>query len=328
VETILVTGAAGYIGSAICHRLLEEGYRVRALDNMQYGVREAIPKNAEIIDEDLQDLNVDLTGVSAVIHTAAESLIPRSLTNPDLYYNVNVVGGLNLLQAMRQAGVKRIIYSGTSSVYRVPIDSGAFSETDLIDPSSPYAETKYAFERMLFWFHRAYGIDYVTFRFFNVGGATEKVWERPYHQTRLIPMCLRVASGEFEALPIYSFDHPTPDGTCVRDHLHVSDVADAHVLALRRKDLTAETINLGLGKGYSNLQVVECARQVTGKAIPTKLESARPGEPPMLISDPTKAFTVLGWKPQFTTLESIVESAWKYTPNFHSHESQQLHRTP
>lgn len=316
METILVTGAAGYIGSAICHRLLEEGYRIRALDNMKYGLREVIPAGIEQIEYDLQTPPTCLDGVSAVIHTAAESLIPRSLESPDLYYNVNVMGGMNLLQAMRQAGVKRIIYSGTSSVYRPSDDGKPFTEDAPKEPTSPYAETKYAFERMLFWFHQAYGIEYIGFRFFNVGGATEKVWERPYHQTRLIPMCLRVASGEFKVLPIYGFDHPTSDGTCVRDHLHVADVADAHVLALRRTDLTAETINLGLGKGYSNLQVVNCARRVTGKTIQIELESARPGEPPRLVSDPTKAFTVLGWKPQFTTLESIVESAWKYTPNF------------
>jgi len=313
-QTILVTGAAGYIGSAICHRLLEEGFRVKALDSMVYGCAGAIPRGTQAVKHDLREPVVCLDDVDAVIHAAAESLIPRSFEMPDLYYEVNVVAAVKLLQAMRQAGVPRLIYTSTSSVYR---PSGEpLSENAPLDPLSPYAETKYLFERALHLLGRRMGIGYTIFRFFNVAGATEHVWEWPYHQTRLIPMCLRVASGELPYIPIYGRDYDTPDGTCIRDYVHVADVAEAHVLALRQPVGYNSDFNLGLGQGHSTAEVVECCQRVTGKPIPSEKQPRRINEPARLVSSPAKAQQILGWQPRYTTLESIIESAWKFTPYF------------
>ena len=317
---VLVTGAAGYIGSIVCERLLAAGHVPIALDNLTYGVREAVPAGVTLDEASLtnpDEMNwifQDHPGIEAVVHLAAESAIPLSMTDPGIFYHVNVQGGLNLLDAMREYGVKKFVFSSTSSVY-APIYNRPMDEHALPSPSSPYGASKLAFEGLLEWYAQVHGFQHVIFRYFNVNGATPTRGEFPYHRTRLIPQALGVAQGLQEALELYGRDYPTPDGTCVRDYLHVQDVADAHILALDKIEQlpeAARVFNLGIGKSFSNLEVIQACRDVSGHPIPIIDRPRRPGDPPQLTCNPGRANRVLGWQPQYTDLRPIVETAWKW----------------
>lgn len=312
---VLVTGAAGYIGSAVCWKLLERSHEVVGLDSLKYGERDSLPADLPFIQCDLAatdmlalSFGMRQSGIEAVCHLAAESLIPLSFEEPDLFWRVNVVAGLRLLDAMRGADVHRILYSSTSSVYAdnqpVPL-----TEQSAIGPSSCYGASKLAFELALPWM---LDLSWVAFRYFNVCGATEHVYERPYHRSRIIPVALDVARGRLPSMSLNGTDHPTPDGTCVRDYLHVDDVAEAHVLALEYPDLQG-VFNLGIGRGYSNREVIETAQRVTGREIKTIDQPRRPGDPAELVADPTK-FVTAGWQPRYTSLEEMIASAWRYEP--------------
>jgi UDP-glucose 4-epimerase len=250
-----------------------------------------------------------LLGCDAVCHLAAESLIPLSFTAPELFYHVNVTGGLMLLEAMRRAKVHRILYSSTSSVYREDAPM-PLTEDSPLGPSSPYGASKLSFEKCLPWMR---DLSWVAFRYFNVCGATEHVYERPYHRSRIIPVAMDVARGRLPSMPLNGTDYDTSDGTCIRDYLHVADVAQAHALALENPNVHG-VFNLGIGTWYTNADVIRTVAYTTGKPVRVEKGPRRPGDPRALVADSTKAQRELGWRPEYRSLEAMIESAWRYEP--------------
>lgn len=313
---ILVTGGAGYVGSVVAQELLERGYEVLVLDNLLQGHRRAVPPHAAFVEGDLRNAGglekiFSQFRVDGVMHMAAETVIEYSMTDPERYFSNNVIGGLRLLEAMLRQGVKKLIFSSTAAVYgeprSVPID-----EQHPKAPVNAYGESKLMFERILEWYGRAYGLKYASFRYFNAGGATQGLGEDHRPETHLIPTILKAAFGS-SVVPIYGTDYPTDDGSCVRDFVHVEDIAHAHVLALGKLDaVSGNAYNLGNGKGFSVLQVVETARRVTGRNIPLSWQPRRRGDPVALVASCSRVKTDLGWQPQFPGLDGIIESAWRW----------------
>jgi UDP-glucose 4-epimerase len=311
---IFVTGGAGYIGSVVVERLLERGHEVVVYDNLTKGHRESVGAPAILIEGDLADrpkLVASLTEYQseAVIHLAASSLVGESISSPHLYFQNNIVNGLNLLEAMRECGLRRLVFSSTAAVYGTPA-TVPITEDAPLAPTNPYGESKLAFERMLRWYDEAYAMRYVSLRYFNAAGATAINGEAHDPETHLIPNILKVARGESSHVQIFGEDYDTPDGTCIRDYIHVSDLADAHLLALGAMEKSSQTYNLGYGSGYSVAEVVEMARQVTGRWISTESSPRRPGDPPVLIASSDKIRRDLGWQPRLSELDQILESAW------------------
>lgn len=317
---VLVTGGAGYIGSVITAHLLEYGHEAVVIDNLSRGHRDAVPDNVPLIEADLADISAlrrvfAAHRIDAVVHLAALALVGESVSDPALYYRNNVGGGLSLLEAMRSSGVSQIVFSSTCAVYgepqRLPI-----AETDPLLPTNPYGETKLVLERALQWYRRAYGLRFVSLRYFNAAGATKRHGERHDPEPHLIPLVLQTAAGLRPHVTIYGTDYPTADGTCIRDYIHVSDLARAHVLALdalasRQRD--AEVYNLGCGgEGYSVRTVVDIAREVTGRAIPVQEGPRRAGDPAVLVASSDKAFRELRWTPELQDLRVIIQSAWEW----------------
>jgi UDP-glucose 4-epimerase len=315
VMKILVTGAAGYIGSIVTEQLIEQGYQVIALDNLVNGHRAAVHPGAQFVQIDL--LNYDglatllkADSVDAVVHLAAEALIDISMRDPGLFYRVNVVGGLNLLEAMVGAGVKRIIFSSTAATYGEP-ESIPITENAGQKPVNSYGESKLAFERMLEWYHKAHGLRHVSLRYFNACGATERFGECHVPETHIIPILFEVALGQRDAFQLYGTDYATPDGTCVRDYIHVADIAQAHVLALAKVDsLETRAYNMGNTQGYSNRQVIETAERVIGRKIPWVPANRRAGDPARLIASSERIRHELGWQPRYPDLATMIETAW------------------
>ena len=313
---IFVTGGAGYIGSVLVERLLGRGHEVIVYDDLRKGHRQAVAPEATLIEGDLLDqpallAALDGRGIEAVIHLAASSLVGESVQFPHLYFTNNVIGGINLLEAMRQAGVGRLVFSSTAAVYGTPATMPITEETPTA-PTNPYGESKLAFERILRWYDEAYGMRYVSLRYFNASGASERYGEDHQPETHLIPNVLKVAAGEAPYVQIFGENYDTPDGTCIRDYIHVIDLADAHLLALGAMEKGSEIYNLGYGSGYSVAEVVEMARQVTGRWISTEAGPRRPGDPPVLIASPDKIMRDLGWQPRHSELDRIIESAWRW----------------
>ena len=313
---ILVTGGAGYIGSVAVERLIAQGESVVVFDNLSQGHREAVHPGAELIVGDLADRSAIDAALSsarpdAVMHFAANLLVGESMQKPFKYLGDNVRNGLNLLQSMVEHGVKRFILSSTANLFdqpeRIPI-----AESERIVPGSPYGESKYILERMLAWLEQTCGLRYAALRYFNAAGATEERGEDHDPELHLIPRVLQVALGQLDKITIFGDDYATPDGTCVRDYIHVSDLADAHILALGVLDDRSCTYNLGNGRGYSVKQVVETARRITGHSIPADMAARRPGDPAELVASSDAIRRDLGWKPQFGSLEQIIESAWNW----------------
>jgi UDP-glucose 4-epimerase len=318
---ILVTGGAGYIGSVMTDALLQSGHHhVVVYDNLARGHRDAVPAEAVFVEGDLLDKEQVLATlkreqIEAVIHMAGDALVGESMVNPGRYYRTNVVAGLTLLEAMQQAAVRTIVFSSTCAVYgvpeRVPID-----ETTATRPVNPYGDSKLTFERALGWFHLAHGLRAVSLRYFNAAGASDRCGERHEPETHLIPLVLDVAAGKRDRIMIFGDDYPTRDGTCVRDYIHVLDLADAHLLALeflKQGEPRNAIYNLGCGgEGHSNREVVRCAERVTGKRIQTDMGPRRPGDPPVLVASSEKATRDLGWRPRRQRLESVIESAWSW----------------
>lgn len=314
---VIVTGGAGYIGSVVTEELLKEGHQVAVYDNLSEGHREAIPSEAEFIEGDLLDghrLKEAFAGLGteAVVHMAARALVGESMTDPALYYQINMTGGLSLLNAMMGCGVKRIVFSSTAAVYgeptRTPID-----ESDPKQPTNPYGETKLAFEKAMGWYGHAHGLRHISLRYFNAAGASVRCGEDHPNESHIIPIVLQAAAGKRESVVVYGDDYPTADGTCVRDYIHVIDLARAHVLALSAIDETSGAYNLGCGgSGYSIRELIEVAAQVTGKKIPVEMGPRRPGDPAILIASSDRIRKELGWSPQFQNLQKIVESAWTW----------------
>lgn len=311
---ILVTGGAGYIGSICVEQLLDRGHSVAVFDNLTEGHRLAVDPRAEFIEGDLNEASVIARAVAdvkpeAVMHFAANALVGESMTNPSKYFRNNVGGGLNLLDAMVAAGVKRLVFSSTCATFgppeRLPMD-----ETLPQHPINPYGESKLIFEQILRWYDSLHGLKFVALRYFNAAGATEKFGEDHRIETHLIPTVLKVALGQRESVDIYGTDYQTPDGTCVRDYIHIVDLAQAHILALSAGQ--SAFYNLGTGGGNSVAEVIETCRRVTGRPIPEVRKERRPGDPPRLIAASGKIHQELGWKPQYQSIDTIIESAWAW----------------
>ncbi len=313
---ILVTGGAGYIGSVVVEELLAQGETAVVYDNLSKGHRESVAAGAEFIQGELLDSErlervLAEHQIDAVMHMAADSLVGESFQNPAKYYANNLVASLSLLKAMRAARVSRIVLSSTAAVYGEP-EKQPISESDATCPTNPYGETKLALERALHWSEKAYGLRYVSLRYFNAAGATVRCGELHDPETHLIPIVLQVASGERPYLEIFGKDYPTRDGTCVRDYIHVSDLARAHVLALELLAKRSAIFNLGCGGGYTVLEVVEAARKVTGHAIPVRFGPRRAGDPAVLVASSEKIQRELGWKARQQDLQAIIQSAWAW----------------
>lgn len=317
---ILVCGGAGYVGSHAVAELLERGEKVVVIDNMQKGHTAAIAEGAVFYDGDLRaepflDLVFTENEIEAVMHFAADSLVGESVQEPLQYYDNNVCGAISLLKAMQKHGVKKIVFSSTAAVYGEP-EEVPILETAKTVPTNPYGETKLAIEKMLHWCEEAYGIDYVVLRYFNVAGAHPNgiIGEDHNPETHLIPIILEAALGKREEISIFGDDYDTPDGTCIRDYIHVMDLVDAHILALEklRMDGGSGTYNLGNGNGFSVKEVIEAAEDVTRQHIPTIIAERRGGDPATLVASSVKAREELGWKPRYESLNDIIESAWAW----------------
>jgi UDP-glucose 4-epimerase len=317
---ILVTGGAGYIGSVVVEECLRDGHETFVLDNLIKGHRESVPAEAKFIEGDLIDgelLRRVFTDnkIEAVIHMAAHSLVGESVQNPAKYYQNNVVAGLSLLDAMRDSDVKKIVFSSTAAVYGEP-EKQPIEETDKLQPTNPYGESKLAFEKALRWYENAYGLHYASLRYFNAAGASERCGELHEPETHLIPLVLQAAAGKRSHVEIYGDDYDTRDGTCVRDYIHVIDLARAHILALSILDERSAIYNLGCGgDGYTVREVIDVAKQVTAHDIPVRMALRRAGDPAVLVASSSKIKNELGWQPEFQDLRLIVESAWRWMQN-------------
>jgi UDP-glucose 4-epimerase len=312
---VLVTGGAGYIGSVVVEELLGDGHEVVVYDNLSKGHRSSVSPGAEFVEADLRDMErlrtvLTESRIEAVIHMAADSLVGESVQQPAKYYKNNLVAGLSLLDAMRAAAVNRLVFSSTAAVFGEPAKQ-PIEEDDPTGPTNPYGETKLAFERALRWYEPAYGLRYVSLRYFNAAGATARCGEWHDPETHLIPIVLQAAAGKREQVEIYGDDYPTRDGTCVRDYIHVVDLARAHILGLGILDARSAIYNLGCGgEGYTVKEVIDLAHEVTGKEIPFKVGPRRPGDPAVLIASSERIKRELGWSPKFQDLRKILESAW------------------
>ena len=315
---VLVTGGAGYIGSVVAEELLQAGHQVVVFDNLSRGHRQAVPKNAELVVGDTADrAGLDQLfrsrAIDAVMHFAALIEAGESMKAPEEFFRNNTSNALTLLEAMLAAPVKRFVFSSTAALYgnpkRIPIE-----EDDPVLPTNAYGESKLLVERMLAWFHQIHGLRYASLRYFNAAGAYRPdQGEAHQPETHLIPRILQVALGRAEHVNIFGTDYPTPDGTCVRDYIHVADLARAHLLALQALDNSSPLIyNLGNGQGFSVREVIEVARSVTGHPLPAIESPRRAGDPAVLIASSEKIRRDLGWQPRFPDLKSIVESAWQW----------------
>jgi UDP-glucose 4-epimerase len=314
---VLVTGGAGYIGSVVTEELLRDDHEAIVYDNLVKGHRAAIVGEAKFVEGDLLDTDtlrraLRDNNVEAVIHMAAYSLVGESVEQPAKYYYNNVTAGLALLDAMREENVKHIVFSSTAATYGEP-EKQPIAETDPTNPTNPYGETKLAFEHALRWYDEAYGLRYASLRYFNAAGATEKCGEMHDPETHIIPIVLQAATGKRSHVEIYGDDYPTRDGTCVRDYIHVVDLARAHILALKVLNEGSRIYNLGCGgDGYTVREVIETARAVTNREINVKTGKRRAGDPAVLVASSNKIKRELGWQPEMQDLRVIIESAWKW----------------
>ena len=314
---ILVTGGAGYIGSVVTEELLNDGHEAVVLDSLYKGHRRAVDPRAKFVQADLTDSVavrevLKQNQIAAVIHMAADSLVGESVEQPAKYYHNNLAAGLNLLDAMLDCGVGKFVFSSTAATYGEP-EKQPINETAPTSPTNPYGETKLAFERALGWYERGYGLRYASLRYFNAAGATERCGEWHDPETHLIPLVLQVAAGVRPEVAVYGNDYPTPDGTCIRDYIHVVDLARAHVLALGILGERSAIYNLGCGgEGYSVQEVIDTAREVTGRDIATRVAPRRAGDPAVLIASSDKIRSELGWQPQFQDLQIIIQNTWQW----------------
>jgi UDP-glucose 4-epimerase len=313
---VLVTGGAGYIGSVTSEMLLDAGHSVVILDNLSKGHRAAVDPRAELVVGDLANPAVledvfSARRLDAVLHFAAFSLVGESVAKPAKYFRNNLVNGINLLDAMLQHDVRRMVFSSTAAVYGQP-EEMPIRENALQSPTNPYGESKLAVEKVLGWYDRAYSLKYVSLRYFNAAGASAKCGEDHEPESHLIPIALQVALGKRQHLEVYGCDYPTPDGTCVRDYIHVQDLAAAHILAIEAMDRGSRIYNLGNGLGFSVKEVIDAARKVTRHEIPVVETGRRPGDPPELVASSERIRAELGWAPQHPDLEDIVQTAWQW----------------
>ncbi|SFO20890.1 UDP-galactose 4-epimerase [Geodermatophilus obscurus] len=316
---VLVAGGAGYIGSVVTAALLEGGHEVTVLDDLSTGHADAVPDGARLVDVPLQASAPVLADVrpEAVLHFAAKSLVGESQQRPELYWEHNVGGSLALLEAMRAADCRRIVFSSTAATYGEP-EQVPIREDSPTKPTNTYGATKLAVDAMLTSYATAYDFAAVSLRYFNVAGAAYGLGERHTTETHLIPIALQVAAGTRESMTIYGEDYPTPDGTCIRDYIHVADLADAHLLALTAPEPGEHRIyNLGNGTGFSVQQVVDAVREVTGHEVPVEVGPRRAGDPAQLVASSDRICADLGWSPRHTDLTGIVRDAWEVSQRLH-----------
>jgi len=314
---VLVTGGAGYVGSVCCAELLRRGHSVTVIDDLSAGFKDAVPAGATFVQLDIGD-RAGLTALmnrsrfDVVFHFAAKALIPESVSNPGFFFEHNVASSIILLEMLRAAGIKSLVFSSSAAVYGtpqvVPIDEDSPKK-----PVNSYGETKLMLERALEWYAKAYGWSVTAFRYFNAAGATSTLGERHKPETHIIPLLLEVAAGERDSFAIYGGDYDTPDGTCLRDYVHVLDIAEAHICALSKMNQPGmSTFNIGLGKSYSVREIWAVAQEVTGRAIPVQTVGRRAGDPAVLCANPQRLMRELGWKPQHSSLQEIIGSAWQW----------------
>ena len=311
---VFVTGGAGYIGSVCTEELLNAGHTVTVYDNLSEGHRSAVDPRARFIlgrPEEAGDIlqAVQSAKPEAILHFAAHVLVGESMTNPGKYFHNNVANGLKLLDAAVETGVNKFVFSSTCATYGPP-DRVPMTEDLPQRPINPYGESKLMFERMLSWFQQVHGLEFVAFRYFNAAGATTRFGEHHRVETHLIPNVLKVPLGQATQCEIFGTDYPTPDGTCIRDYIHIVDLAQAHILALQPGK--QGFFNLGNGDGYSVRQVIETCEQVSGQSIPAIARPRRAGAPPKLVASAEKAVRELGWKPKYPKLEDIIRTAWAW----------------
>ncbi|HEY4052393.1 MAG TPA: UDP-glucose 4-epimerase GalE [Terriglobales bacterium] len=320
MASILVTGGAGYVGSVCCRRLLEQGHKVVVIDDLSSGRAAAVPGGASLYILDYGDRAgvsrlLGHARIDAVFHFAAKALIPESVSNPGVFFDVNVSSAIAFLEVLRRFGVKRFVFSSSAAVYGSP-QSDFIDEDDPKDPVNSYGESKLMLERVLRWYAAAYGWTVAAFRYFNASGATREAGEDHQPETHIIPLLLDVAAGDRPVFEMYGDDYDTPDGTCVRDYVHVSDIAGAHLLALNIPQRAGMRIyNIGCGKGYSVREVVAAVQQVTGRKIPVRISARRPGDPPALCASPARIERELRWKPLCSDLQNIIRTAWEWKIN-------------
>lgn len=317
---VLVIGGAGYIGSHAVKKLIRQNYQVSVLDNLLTGHRAAVDKAAKFYEGDIRDKEIlaqiiEENQIEAIFHFAASSLVGESVQNPLKYFNNNVVGMENLLEVMRDYHINKIIFSSTAAVYG-DVDLDLITEETPKNPTSPYGESKLMMENMIKWCQLAHGIQYISLRYFNVAGAlsTAEIGEDHDPETHLIPIVLQTALGQRDKIVIFGDDYSTPDGTCIRDYVHVEDLIDAHILALEylNEHNESHAINIGSSTGYSVNEIVEAAKVVTQREIPTEYGDRRAGDPAKLVASSQKAREILGWQPQYTKVEDIIETAWNW----------------
>jgi UDP-glucose 4-epimerase len=317
-EYILVTGAAGYIGSVVTELLVEQGESLLALDNLSQGHRASISEGVLFFRGDVNDMGLldrifrDFP-IKAVVHLAADTLVGESVTNPAKYFRNNVVAGLNLLNTMCKYSVNKIVFSSSCAIFG-QAQGSRIDENVAKLPINPYGEAKLIFEKFLYWYFKAYGLSSVSLRYFNAAGASERFGEHHVPETHLIPNIIKAALGQAEFVSVFGNNYPTEDGSCVRDYVHVIDIARAHVLALRQFDdnPVCRAYNLGNGTGYSVLNVINEVSRISGIRIPVVFAEPRAGDPPVLVADSTLARTELGWEPCYTDIGSIIESAHRW----------------
>lgn len=311
---VMITGGAGYIGSVCVEYFLNAGHAVTVYDNLSEGHRSAVHPQAHFVEGDCLDrsaLNRTLQThqIEAVVHFAASALVSESMRQPGKYFGNNTVATHHVLEACLQANIRKFVFSSTCATFGIP-ETDSLNESHPQKPVNPYGESKLLIEKMLPWYHQANGLSYVGLRYFNAAGATKRFGEHHRIETHLIPNLLKVALNQSPGCEVYGSDYPTPDGTCVRDYIHVEDLAQAHLLALNPEKIGF--YNLGNGAGYSVLQVIQTCEQLSGRKIPYAVKDRRPGDPPRLVASAAKAHSELGWKPRHPRLDQIVGSAWAW----------------
>jgi len=317
--TVLITGGAGYIGSHAVHGFLDAGYKVVVLDDLSTGVRENLAAAAQfyqgdIADRTLLDTVLRQHQIDGVLHFAGSAIVPASVGEPASYYRNNAFRSLELLDFLISRGVKRFLFSSSAAVYGIPANATPVSEASLLNPLNPYGWSKLIMEKILQAYDDAFGLRFVALRYFNAAGATAKLGEHHEPETHLIPNLLAVALGRKEYVSVFGDQYATPDGTAIRDYIHIADLCNAHLLALEylRNGGASECLNLGNEHGYSVMEVIATARQITGGKIEVRVEPPRPGDPSCLVADAGKARSILGWKPKYPELERIIRTAWDW----------------
>jgi UDP-glucose 4-epimerase len=319
-QKILITGGAGYIGAHTVHFLIENGIypnQIIVFDNLVYGNIEQLPKKVNFIKGDLNDKESIVKvfqdfSISSVIHFAAYAYVGESIINPSKYFNNNITGGLNLLEAMRIGNCNHIVFSSSCATYGIPKDE-VIIESSIQAPINPYGESKLIFEKLLLWYEKAYDISSLSLRYFNAAGADFGIGEKHIPETHLIPLLINASLNDSETLDVFGSDYPTPDGTCIRDYIHVTDLANAHFLGLQhlQNNEKVSAINLGTGVGVSVKEVINIYEKISGTQVKFEYKDRRPGDPPKLVASNQKAFDILGWQPNYG-IEEIIESAWQW----------------